>query len=129
MSDATDRPQDADRPHRRTRGAPAPETLELLERYRQAMSDELGDVLIELRPNMAQLTLGGGAERVRPPLAERLRLWDLAIKLGRELAGAPTEGGLPPAIPPPGASSGSRSRSSAPHLSARARRELGSASA
>jgi hypothetical protein len=129
VSEENARPQDVGRSHHRSATTPAPATIEVLERYREAMRAELGDVLEELRPPAAQLTLAGSAERLRPPLAERLKLWDLAIKLGRELA-APAPGG----DPDPGAeleagpaATGPRRsrRDQAPRLSARERRALG----
>lgn len=125
MSEETARPQDLGRPHRRTTPGPTPETIEILERYRGAMRAELADVLDELRPERAQLTIGGGEERIRPALADRVKLWDLAIKIGRELAapGAGLEDPPPaaPAVSPLRAGSPAR----APRLSARERRSLG----
>ena len=88
MTIETARPQDVARPHRRTRGTPQPETERLLERYRAAMRAELEDLLEEIRPAPAdsgQIELGGEIPRARPKLEERRALWDLAIKLGREL--------------------------------------------
>jgi len=117
---AGDRPQDELRPHRRARSAPAPEVAAVLERYRGAMIAELGDTLDELRPDREQLTLTGGSERMRPALAERLKLWDLAVKLGRELAGAEV---APPA--PGGTALSQRPPASAPRLTAAQRRQLG----
>jgi hypothetical protein len=116
-----DRPQDVGREHRR-RGGPSPETEELLERYRAAMRAELDDLLGEIRPAGGQLTLEGGA--ARPALEQRRALWDLAIKLGRELAAAPepiAPGGSEPAAVP-----GPRKRSRpAPRLTVAQRRALG----
>lgn len=120
MSDATDRPQDAGRAHRRTKAGPSPESDEVLERYRAAMRAELDDVLGEVRPAGAQLTLEGSSERIRPPLADRLKLWDLAIKLGRELANGEDWSEPPP--PPPTRTSGRAG--GAPKLTARERRSL-----
>lgn len=127
MSEETARPQDLGRPHRRTaRAGPTPETARVLERYRAAMRAELGDLLGELRPELEQLTIAGGADRIRPAIADRVKLWDLAIKLGREL-GAPGLAELEEE-PAPASTSTSPRRSStprAPRLSARERRSLG----
>lgn len=118
-----DRPQDVGRPHRRARPGPDVETAAVLDRYRRAMRDELGDTLDELRPAKGdQLTLGGIPERIRPQLAERVKLWDLAIKLGRELANGGDElpaelGDVAPTVSP--------LRSSAPKLTAAQRRTIG----
>lgn len=82
-----EREQDAGRPHRR-RGRPSQATLSLLERYQAAMRDELGGLLRELEGAEPPPGLGLDANppaRVRPSLADRGRLWELAIKLGREL--------------------------------------------
>jgi hypothetical protein len=116
-----DRPQDVGRVHRRARPVGAPATEEILERYRDAMRAELGDVLEELRPPLEQLGMDGTAARIRPALAERLKLWDLAIKIGRELANGEeiAWAGEP-------AESSNASRSAAPpRLTARERRALG----
>lgn len=85
MTDAG-RPQDQGRPHRKG-GRPSAPTATLLARYQQAMRDELAGLLDELAPKVdPQLTLEGApAPAKRPPIADRVRLWDLAIKLGREL--------------------------------------------
>jgi hypothetical protein len=115
-----DRPQDVGRSHKRARPAAGPETEEILERYRDAMRAELGDVLEELRPPREQLTMDGGAERMRPPLPDRLKLWDLAIKLGRELANGEELGWAPEAPAPAAMGPGT-----APRLTARERRALG----
>jgi len=123
MSDTTDRLQDVGRPHKRAVGTPAPATVAVLERYREAMRIELGELLEEIRPPASQLTLGGSEERIKPPLAERVKLWDLAIKIGRELDGAVE---LPWAGEPAPAPTSTSSRSSrAPRLSTRERRALG----
>jgi len=84
-----DRPQDAGRRHRR-RGNPSPETAALLTAYQSAMRDELRAVLAELRgtPEPAGLMPDVVPALKRPSLADRMRLWDLAIKLGRELGTA-----------------------------------------
>jgi hypothetical protein len=94
----------------------------VLELYRAAMREELGEVLEELRPSREQLTMLGDVERLKPALAERLKLWDLAIKLGRELGSGEVDRAAPPGAlgaPPIDA------RTPAPRLSARQRRELG----
>jgi len=75
VPEASDRPQDAGRKHTR-RGIPSAATLELLERYRNALRAELSETIAELRPEGA---------RGKPALASRLKLWDLALKLAREL--------------------------------------------
>lgn len=88
------------------------------------MRAELGDLLAELRPDLEQLTMDGGAERVRPALVDRVKLWDLAIKLGREL-GAPGLAELEEEPAPSTSSARSSSRPArAPRLSARERRSL-----
>ena len=77
MPEASDRPQDAGRKHTR-RGIPSAATLELLERYRNALRAELSETLEDLRPDAAR-------SKGKPQLAVRLKLWDLALKLAREL--------------------------------------------
>ena len=86
MTDEHDgtRPQDAGRRHAR-KGAPSPASAALLERYQDAMRAELGDVLGEIRGTESPAGLLDGPVTVRPPLKDRAALWDLAIKLGREL--------------------------------------------
>ena len=85
----TDRPQDVGRRHRR-KGAPSEATRLLLTEYHDAMRRELRAVLGELEPTTdGQIALDGKpAEPKRPKLETRARLWDLAIKLGRELGTA-----------------------------------------
>lgn len=87
MSD--DRPQDVGRAHRR-KGSPSPETAALLTEYQEAMRAELRAVLAELTPAMpvAGLLPDLPPIPIRPSLGDRMRLWDLAIKLGRELGSA-----------------------------------------
>jgi len=109
MPEASDRPQDAGRRHAR-RGAPSGETLELLTRYRQALRDELGETLTELRPESA---------KAKPALASRLKLWDLALKLAREL-GSGTDA-QPPA---PSAAPSDATRGTAPRLTRRDRARI-----
>jgi hypothetical protein len=97
------RAQDQGRPHR-AKGRPSPATASLLARYQQAMRDELGQLLEELAPKDSNVMLldGSHAEPSRPPVAERARLWSLAIQLGRELGtevdASPAPSG--PAAPP-----------------------------
>lgn len=119
------RPQDLGRPHRSTRGAPAPATVEVLERYRAAMRDELGEVLVELRPDLEQLTVDGSGRRLKPALAERLRLWELAIKLGRELAAPGAEPDWTGETSTSSSTPAKAKAGRAPRLSARERRALG----
>ena len=121
VSGENDRPQDVGRRHTR-RAIVAPATLEVLDRYRAAMRDELGELLIELRPDRVQTVMLGGDVRLKPPIADRIRLWDLAIKLGRELA---TGGTDEPDAPLPVAPAVSAKRRQAPRISARERRTLG----
>lgn len=120
-----DRPQDVGRSHHRA-GELAPETAELLERYRSAMRLELAGLLGEIRPDAGQLTIAGDV--TLPSLEKRRALWDLAIKLGRELAGGPGDAGLRD----PGAVALERTDPTlirparkAPRLTARERRSLG----
>lgn len=87
-----DRPQDVGRRHRR-RGAQSPETAALLVTYQAAMRDELRAVLVELEGTVAPTGLldtefTTAEVKTRPDLQTRMRLWDLAIKVGRELGSA-----------------------------------------
>lgn len=97
MADSTDRPQDVGRRHRR-KGEPSGATSTLLARYQGAMRDELGALLDELKPTPPAPGLGlVPTEQKRLSIADRSRRWDLAIKIGRELAAeidppAPAEG-------------------------------------
>jgi hypothetical protein len=87
MATETARPQDEGRQHRR-KGAPSAATASLLARYHEAMRGDLGAVLDELTPTPiedAGLGLDGAPLIKRPPVKDRAALWDLAIKLGREL--------------------------------------------
>jgi hypothetical protein len=139
VSEATDRPVDAGRAHRR-RGDLSPETDELLTRYRTAMRRELAGILDELEPAPVpepepanvQTTWDGSAERPIPQvlataglgLVARRERWELAIKLARELAGGAD------ADPPAQAGAGESRRAPvraprAPRLSARERKQLG----
>jgi hypothetical protein len=125
---AGDRPQDVGREHHR-RGGPSPETEELLERYRAAMRAELEDLLGEIRPASGQLGAfdGDAPKPARPSLEGRRALWDLAIKIGRELAAAPEPIGAPSGSEP-AAVPGPRKRSrSAPRLTVAQRKSLGAA--
>jgi len=120
---AGDREQDVGRSHRR-RSVPAPETAELLERYQASMRAELEDLLAEIRPAVGQLTIDGGV--TRPTLEQRRALWDLAIKLGRELGGAIVEQTAPSAAPGTArVPASSRRARPAPRLTVRQRRSLG----
>lgn len=130
-----DREQDVGRTH--TAGAPRVAAVvpsradrELLERYRAALRAELEQLLDELVVDDAgrlqatgQLQLGGSIER--PALDVRRALWELSIKLSRELAGGIAEVAPPdPAgVRRPASSPASRGR--APRLGARERRQLG----
>jgi hypothetical protein len=125
VSEETARPQDLGRPHRRARPGPTPETARILERYRAAMRAELERLLEEIGARRPGLLPDVPGELVIPP-PERAKLWELAIKLGREL-GAPGLAELEEE-PAPASTSTSPRRSStprAPRLSARERRSLG----
>jgi hypothetical protein len=97
------RPQDVGRSRKR-KGAPSAATRSLLERYQASMRDELGSVLDELAPSPTDPGLGLVKEKPkRPPIAERMKLWDLAIKLGRELGSEiDTTAKAPPTVVGPG---------------------------
>lgn len=134
-----DRPQDVGRAHKR-RGTPAPETEQLLERYRSAMRRELAGLLAELEPaaaepepELVQQSVDGTADRPVPRvlvaglgLVARRERWELAIKLARELAGAIEPGftGTPAPTSTRRSTSSTSRRGSAPKLSARDRRSL-----
>lgn len=67
------------------------------------MRDDLASVLDELHgsaPAPGLLLDGKPAAIVRPSLADRAKLWDLAIRLGREL-GTAIDVGPDPATPAP----------------------------
>jgi hypothetical protein len=88
MTQMNERPQDVGRTHRR-RGAPSPETAELLTAYQDAMRTELRALLVEIRGKVPEPGLGLVAtEPVRPAIEARRALWALAIQLGRELGSA-----------------------------------------
>jgi hypothetical protein len=117
-----DRPQDVGRAHKR-RGAPAPETERLLERYRAAMRRELTQLLDELEPAevLTQASIDGTADRpVGLGLVARRERWELGIRLARELAGA-----IEPDPGPSTRGGSTRPRvTGAPKLTARERRSL-----
>lgn len=99
---AEDRPQDVGRSHK-AKGAPSPATVSLLGRYHDSMRSELSAILDELEPRAPEpgLIPDVPAEPRRLPVKDRAGLWDLAIKLGRELGSAiepgpePTGGAAP----------------------------------
>ena len=99
MTVDSSRPQDQGRRHRRA-GRPSEATRTLLTTYQQAMRDELEAVLLELRGREPEAGLLEAelppAKPVRPSLRDRQALWDLAIKLGRELG---SEIDTAPAVP------------------------------
>lgn len=80
-----ERPQDEGRRHRR-KGAPSAATASLLADYQAAMRAELRGILVDLAgvPPAPGLGLMPQPPQ-RPALPERMRLWELAIKIGREL--------------------------------------------
>lgn len=107
MADDAGRAQDQGRRHRR-KGQPTAETATLLAEYQTAMRDELRALLVDLRGSLPNPGLldepGADLSPVRPALKERIPMWDLAIKVARELgtevdAGKPT-GDEPEAVTP-----------------------------
>jgi hypothetical protein len=102
------RPQDQGRRHR-AKGQPSAETASLLAEYQAAMRDELRACLVELKGSVAPTGLLDSEftvseVRTRPPLKDRAALWDLAIKVGRELGTAVDAGpakGSPAEAPAP----------------------------
>jgi hypothetical protein len=83
------RPQDQGRRHRRA-GKPSAETTTLLVRYQAAMRAELSALLADIAGRMPDHGLLGAApgediQPVRPALKDRAPMWDLAVKLAREL--------------------------------------------
>lgn len=94
MSESTGRPQDQGRRHRRV-GAPEPETVALLGRYQVAMRTELEAILSDLQGVPQPDGLHGPVPPKRPSLADRDKLWGLAIRLAREL-GQAVDPGPPP---------------------------------
>lgn len=82
------RPQDVGRRHVR-KGSPSPETLALLTRYQATMRDEMRGILEALSAVKAAGLLDVAPELAIPlGDAQRDRLWDRAVKLGRELGSA-----------------------------------------
>lgn len=122
VSEETARPQDLGRSHRRARPGPAPETARILEAYRAAMRSELA-MLLELLAARRVGLMPDAPGELAIPQADRAKLWDLAIKLGREL-GAPGASELEEE-PTPASSSRPSTPARAPRLSARERRSLG----
>ena len=107
MADEAGRAQDQGRRHRR-RGEPSPETTTLLVDYQEAMRAELRTLLGDIHGRVPDPGLLDGvapAERVQPSLKERAPMWDLAIKIGRELGTSidpgRAPGGDPPSTPSP----------------------------
>lgn len=101
MMTDNDRPQDVGRRHGRTRREGGADRA-LIERYQATMRDELGALLDELAPKVQDQGLGMVAiPPKRPDLTTRSKIWDLAIKLGRELGTAIDPDPLPsgPAAP------------------------------
>lgn len=99
MADA-DRPQDVGRRHvRRPRRGDADRAL--VERYQAAMRRELEDCLTELEGTPQPDGLHGPVPPKRPDVAGRSRIWDLAMKLGRELGAAIDPDPLPDGPPAP----------------------------
>ena len=108
-----DRLATAGKSHKR-RGEPSPETTTLLVDYQEAMRAELRTLLADIRGRLPDPGLhllddaierGDIAERVQPTLKERAPMWDLAIKIGRELGTSidpgRAPGGDPPSTPSP----------------------------
>lgn len=87
MPGDNDRPQDVGRRHsRKPKGG---EDDPLLIRYQRTMRLELTDLLDALQPVPQDQGLGMvEVPPKRPSLADRAKIWDLAIKLGRELGSA-----------------------------------------
>ena len=85
-----DRPQDVGRQHSKTWARQKREAgtaaRALVDRYDETMRAELSDLLDMLAPVPQDQGLGMvEVPPKRPALSERTRIWDLAIKLGREL--------------------------------------------
>jgi hypothetical protein len=75
------------------------------------MRDELRDLLRELKGTAAPPGLLDTSEVVtRPSLADRMRLWDLAIKVGRELGTEVDGSAATDQAPPPAPRKRSRAR-------------------
>jgi hypothetical protein len=94
MADS-DRPQDVGRQHRR-KASPGAATQALLDRYQDAMRDELGYLLDSLTPQP-----GLAGTTMRAALADRSKTWDLAIKIARALGGEIDPGPLAGDVPDP----------------------------
>jgi hypothetical protein len=65
----------------RGKGRPNPQTVQLLGEYHSAMRLELRSLLREINATIRPAAL----KQPRPSLAERAKLWELAIRLGKEL--------------------------------------------
>lgn len=90
-----DRPQDVGRRHSRRKSEGGADAL--VERYYATMRSELAELLDSLAPVPADPGLGlVDMPPKRLSLAERARVWDLAIKLGRELGSRIDP--MPPAV-------------------------------
>lgn len=104
MADDVGRAQDQGRRHRRA-GKPSPETSTLLAEYQAAMRAELRTLLADLGGRVPAPGLldepGQSPAAVRPALKERIPMWDLAIKLGRELGTEVDPGPAPEVEPAP----------------------------
>jgi len=111
VADDAGRPQDQGRRHR-AKGQPSVETSTLLAEYQETMRAELRTLLHDIRGRVPDpglhlldeaIARGDVTARVQPPLKERIPMWELAIKLGRELGTevdpAGTKGAGPPALP------------------------------
>lgn len=86
------RAQDQGRKHRKA-GRPSAATQALLVTYQDVMRRELRDLLTMIDgEETPQLGLDGRPLRTRPDLGDRSRLWDLAVKLARELGGSIDDG-------------------------------------
>ena len=99
MSATNDRPQDVGRKHARSAGGTADRAL--VERYQTSMRDWLGLTLDALEGEVQPDGLHGPVPRKRPTATEAGRLWDLAMKLGRELGAAIEPDPLPDGPPAP----------------------------
>lgn len=103
MADS-DRPQDVGRPH--SRSSRLVEDDPLVKRYHDTMRAWLGRLLDDLdgRPAKPGLLPDAGDVTVFPETNEASKLWDLAIKLGKELGSSIVDPGTaapaPRATPP-----------------------------
>jgi hypothetical protein len=103
VTDAPGRPQDQGRRHRR-KGSPTAETATLLAQYQAAMRAELRSLLTDIRGKLPDPGLGLiETDPERPALSERARMWDLAIRVARELGTEvdQPDTGRPAETPPP----------------------------